>query len=226
MELDNFWPTTQAPLPPISDSELEYLFMIDKEEMMWKQSQPKYSFRELITIFPEAILPARRGLKQQHRNLKEKMRDINLNQEEYYEKRICKIPWQERNEFQEESNKDFDQARAKISSKIKTIMFNLSYLDELEGKGTPKIMGGVNEADIARAKEVPIMNFLSGNMIAHGGRVCTKCPFHNETNASFYVYLDQNSWWCYSCSAGGSIIDFIMRQQNVDFLTAVKFLLK
>jgi len=221
-ETETLWPTTQPPQPIISDEELEYLFAIDKEEIEWKKSLPKYSFRELMDIYaPEAIKPARRGLKDKLKFYKQRIRDINTQQEEYYNDRIMNVPWQERNEFQEESDKDFDNMRARTNSKIKTIMFNLSYLDELGGKTKPKTMGGVSEADIAKAKEVPITNFVE---VGHSG--FAKCPFHSEKNSSFKYYKEQNSWWCYSCASGGSVIDFIMKQQNVDFLTAVKQLLK
>lgn len=225
IETESLWPTTRAPQLPISDSELEYLFMVDKEEIMWKQSLPKYSFSELMKIFPEAVKPAKSGLKANLKFYKQQVRDLNTNQEEYYEDRICNLPWQERTDFKEESDKDFDTAREKINSKIKTTMFNLSYLNELEGKTTPQTMGGVSEADVARAKEISIMGFISGNVVAHRNRAVTICPFHTEKQPSLTVYLDQNSWWCYSCNSGGSVIDFIMKQQNVDFLSAVKFLL-
>ena len=222
LETETLWPTIYPSQPVISDEELEYLFMIHKEEIIWKTSQPKISFSDLIkTYAPEAITPARRGLKAQLKFLKQKIRDINLQQEEYYESRIVNIPWQERNEFQDESDREFDQMRAKVSSKIKTIMFNLSHLDELAGKTKPRVMGGVAEADVARAKEIPITNFIQVDKSGF-----TKCPFHNETSASFKVYKDQNSWWCYSCNSGGTIIDFIMRSNNLSFLDAVKFLLK
>lgn len=226
METETLWPTTRPQEPIISDEELEYLFMIDKEEIMWKASLPKNSFNEVMNCFPEAIKPARRGLKVQLKFLKQRERDINALQEKYYEDRILKLPWQERNDFQEESDRDFDQMRAKVSSKIKTIMFNLSHLDELEGKAKPRVMGGVSEADVAKAKEVSIMTFISGNVVAHRNRAVTICPFHSEKQPSLTIYLDQNSWWCYSCQSGGSVIDWVMKQQNVDFLSAVKFLLK
>jgi hypothetical protein len=196
IETETFWPTTRSSKPIISDEELEYLFLIDREEMVWKQNLPKYSFSELAKIYgPEAITPAKRGLRTQLKFLKKQIRNINLQQEEYYNNRIINIPWQERNEFQEESDKDFDMARFRAISKIKTIMFNLSFLDELTGKAKPRVMGGVAEADVARAKEVSIMTFISGNVVAHRNRAITICPFHSEKQPSLTIYLDQNSWW-------------------------------
>ena len=50
------------------------------------------------------------------------------------------------------------------------------------------------------------------------------CPFHNEKTPSFYVYPETNSFFCFGCNAGGSALDFVMQQQNLDFIEAVKFL--
>ena len=52
---NNFWPSLKAPLPPISDEDLEYLFMIDKEEILWRDNQPNYSFQELMKIYVSMI---------------------------------------------------------------------------------------------------------------------------------------------------------------------------
>lgn len=225
LESESLWPSTNAPLPPISDEDLEYMFYIDKMERDWKESLPNYSFRELMNIFPEAISAARRGLKADLKRYKNNLREVGIEQDKYYDEVIMKLNWQIRNDFKEDSDKDFDEQRKKINSKIKTTMFNLSYLDELEGKSAPQRMGGVSEADIARAKETPILNFVSGKVATHGKRAAIICPFHAEKQPSLTIYLDQNSWWCYSCNSGGTVIDFIMKQQNVDFLAAVKKLL-
>jgi hypothetical protein len=227
MECENFWPSLKVPLPPITDADLEYLFMIDKEEILWRDSQPNYSFQELMKIYgPECFKVARRGLKDKLKAEKQRLRLLQTWEEEYYENIICKIPWQERPEIQEESNKDFEIIRDRITSKIKTIMFNFSYLNELEGKAGPKQMGGFGEAEIQRAKEISICNFYTDKLQKHKNLAVGRCPFHGEKTGSFTIYLDQNSWWCYGCNSGGSVIDFIMQQNRCDFLSAVKFLLK
>lgn len=45
-------------------------------------------------------------------------------------------------------------------------------------------------------------------------RLGMKCPFHNERTPSFKIYLENNSFYCYGCGAGGSIIEFIALQEN------------
>lgn len=82
----------------------------------------------------------------------------------------------------------------------------------------------INDDDIARAKEVPIEELFSGPLRKLGKRATGNCPFHNEKTGSFTIYLDQNKWYCYGCSAGVDAIDFVMKRDSVDFLTAVRTL--
>ena len=48
------------------------------------------------------------------------------------------------------------------------------------------------------------------------------CPFHNEKTPSFTVYPESNSFYCYGCGAGGDIISFVRRMDNLDYIEAVK----
>lgn len=52
------------------------------------------------------------------------------------------------------------------------------------------------------------------------------CPFHSERTPSFTVYKDTQSFYCFGCGAGGDVINFIMRQENLDYISAAEFLAK
>lgn len=50
------------------------------------------------------------------------------------------------------------------------------------------------------------------------------CPFHNEKTPSFTVYPENGSFYCFGCGAGGEVVSFIRRAENLDFIEAVRFL--
>lgn len=50
------------------------------------------------------------------------------------------------------------------------------------------------------------------------------CPFHNEKTPSFTVYPDTQSFYCFGCGAGGEMISFVRRIENIDYIEAVKSL--
>jgi len=47
------------------------------------------------------------------------------------------------------------------------------------------------------------------------------CPFHNDKRASFSVNDEENYWHCFAGCGGGSVIDFWMKWQECDFVTAI-----
>ena len=61
--------------------------------------------------------------------------------------------------------------------------------------------------------------------LRHRGRTHTGlCPFHNEKTPSFVVYPETQSFYCFGCGAGGDVITFIKKINNVDYIEAGKFL--
>ena len=50
------------------------------------------------------------------------------------------------------------------------------------------------------------------------------CPFHSEKTPSFTVFPSTQSFYCFGCGAGGDAITFIMRMENLDYISAVRLL--
>ena len=50
------------------------------------------------------------------------------------------------------------------------------------------------------------------------------CPFHNEKTGSFSVTPQKRMFYCFGCQAGGNVISFIQRHENMSFPEAVQFL--
>lgn len=50
------------------------------------------------------------------------------------------------------------------------------------------------------------------------------CPFHKEKTPSFSVSPDKQLYHCFGCGKSGTVINFIMDMENLDFVEAVKLL--
>lgn len=50
------------------------------------------------------------------------------------------------------------------------------------------------------------------------------CPFHSEKSPSFTVFKGTDSFYCFGCGAGGDVITFIMKVENLDYVGALRFL--
>lgn len=75
-----------------------------------------------------------------------------------------------------------------------------------------------NRADI----ENTISSYVN---LKRAGRISKGlCPFHGEKTASFTVYPDTQSYYCFGCGNGGDVITFIKNIENLDYIDAVRFL--
>ena len=50
------------------------------------------------------------------------------------------------------------------------------------------------------------------------------CPFHGEKTPSFNLYPETSSFYCFGCGAGGDVITFVKRIENLDYMDAIRFL--
>jgi DNA primase len=83
------------------------------------------------------------------------------------------------------------------------------------------------ESFVEKLKErVNILDVVSNYVkLVHKGRsYLALCPFHAEKTASFNVYPESNSFYCFGCGTGGDIITFIEKAENLNYIEALKFL--
>ena len=52
------------------------------------------------------------------------------------------------------------------------------------------------------------------------------CPFHDDKTPSFYVNPARGICKCFSCGKGGNVVHFIMEQEQLSFVEALRFLAK
>ena len=57
-----------------------------------------------------------------------------------------------------------------------------------------------------------------------GSRYWGCCPFHGEKTPSFAVDESKGLFHCFGCGVGGDVFSFIMKQENLSFVDALKFL--
>lgn len=62
------------------------------------------------------------------------------------------------------------------------------------------------------------------NLIRRGRNYVCNCPFHSEKTPSCTIFPDTQSFYCFGCGAGGDVITWIRRIENLEFPDAVKFL--
>lgn len=62
------------------------------------------------------------------------------------------------------------------------------------------------------------------NLKRRGRNLVGLCPFHTEKTPSFNLYPENGSFYCFGCGAGGDVITFIRRIENLDYIEAVRFL--
>ena len=84
--------------------------------------------------------------------------------------------------------------------------------------------------DSAVVEEIKYRNDLQDVVSAYvtlkraGSGLVGLCPFHSEKTPSFHVVPEKGFFHCFGCGAGGDVISFIMRMENLEYPAAIEFL--
>ena len=76
-------------------------------------------------------------------------------------------------------------------------------------------------------KRLPIEKYMKEvgvNLLptSNPDRIRCCCPIHKETSPSFMIYTNNNSFFCYGCKAGGSVVWFAKLFNNWGWIQTVK----
>ena len=50
------------------------------------------------------------------------------------------------------------------------------------------------------------------------------CPFHSEKTPSCHISTGRQFFHCFGCGAGGDVITFVMKYENLEYIEALKYL--
>ena len=84
---------------------------------------------------------------------------------------------------------------------------------------------------IEKAVDVDIHTVVSdfyteGKIVKRGIHHAYCCPFHKEDTPSFYINSLTNRFHCFGCGESGDTIEFVRKIKNMDFESAVTYILK
>ncbi len=90
-------------------------------------------------------------------------------------------------------------------------------------------MARVSEAELERLKkEVSLQRLVTARGVElqkRGADLVGRCPFHQDKTPSLVVTPAKNLWHCLgACRTGGSVVDWVMRAEGVNFRHAVELL--
>lgn len=108
---------------------------------------------------------------------------------------------------------------------LKDIIVSINKINRLLGQENLEVIhnGLINKDTL---KQIPIENFYDYNLRSYGNKKTGLCPFHKESRPSFFINTEKNTWYCFAESIGGDVINFVMKLNDVDFKSALKYLNK
>ena len=73
---------------------------------------------------------------------------------------------------------------------------------------------------------IDIASFIGSyvSLRKRGNDLVGLCPFHSEKTPSFHVHPDKGFFKCFGCGAGGDVITFVSKLENLAFPDAVRML--
>jgi len=207
---------TMTKLQPNKEVDWEswnYVLDLEKE---WRKSLPRFTDKELLEIFPEAkeIIPdkiseleeKRKGLVEVIKKKLQIIKEKSAPENQWYWREVIKV-WE-------------GQKLMEIDAHIN----RFKHFAFVASGRSPK-KGVVTDEMIQQALSVPIENIINTQLRKSGRALVGLCQLHKEKTPSFFIYPDNNSFYCYGCNQGGDVINFVRLLYNFGFPEAVKYLI-
>lgn len=184
-------------------------FEIGELEKEWKQGLRNYNLRELVKIFPEARAYLKSKLNEKKKEAEKLEKEVKEGLE--IARRGDKNSFL--TFFRKQIVKDF------IGEDLDNLIAGIRNLKFALAKKL-KRAGRIGETEIEIARSYPLEHLIEFK----GG--WAKCPFHNESRASFHKIPNTNLGYCFGCNWQGDPIKFLQDRDKLSFIEAVNYLIK
>jgi DNA primase len=91
---------------------------------------------------------------------------------------------------------------------------------------TDHVAGRIRDEDIAAVRDRARIDDVVREYVtlksAGGGSLKGLCPFHDERTPSFHVTPSRGMWYCFGCSEGGDVLNFVQKIDHLSFAEAVE----
>ena len=197
----------------------------DQREKAWISQKQIYSFNQLIDIFPQAKATIKKHLNNEIKLCKKELAAART-LHNYFTNEVIPLKRKEDHWFFYILRDFFvHELQNGREARIKKNCFLITSLKD-KPKNKKLADNKTTIDDIFKAKQVPITDLFPGKLNMSGGRATGLCPFHKEDSPSFTIYIKENRAYCFGCNFSGDSIDFIRKQNNCNFIEAVKMLIK
>ncbi|MCK4593860.1 DNA primase, partial [bacterium] len=85
----------------------------------------------------------------------------------------------------------------------------------------------IDDASVERVRRAADIVAVVGEYVQlkrRGQNYVGLCPFHEEKTPSFNVHATRQFYHCFGCGVGGDVFSFVMEQEKMDFLEAIRHL--
>lgn len=89
---------------------------------------------------------------------------------------------------------------------------------------TPKPAGDAQKRDDGSPSDQIVRRLTIESMLNAKAGTSIVCPLddHADTDPSFRIHGGDKGWYCYGCTRGGSVIDFVMHRDGIDHKAAIR----
>jgi hypothetical protein len=196
----------------LKNDDLDFCAYSSALEKEWRHSRPRFTSKELLSIFPEAkaIIPQKINEWQHQRDLlrgriKKKLAVIQANAPN----ENARIFWREWLMVTD------GETLLEITAHIK----RLNGLMLIAQSRTPN--NWISEEQKEQALAVPLETLLQQSFRRSGKTLTGLCPLHKERSPSFCIYPETNTFHCFGCSQNGDSIALMQKLHGYSFKDAV-----